>query len=79
MKKKVSDKTESCDKCNTNMKIIEQYVRLMDQDEVGDLSEGEEAEYMAAECGGDESGEFSFTVVTYECPNCHNKKIVESR
>jgi len=66
-----------CDKCNAEMKIVSQYPRLMDRDEVGDdLSDGEEADYLAAELGGDSSN-YEITVVTYLCPKCNLEKIVE--
>jgi predicted transcriptional regulator len=79
-KKKILDNEKICNKCNIKMKIIEKYQRLLDRDELGgDLSDGEEAEYIAAELGGDETGEFSITEITYECPKCHNTKIVESQ
>lgn len=60
------------------MKVIECSRRLLDPDELGgNLSDGEKSEYIAAECGGDDTGEFSINQITYECPKCHQIKCVE--
>lgn len=67
-----------CDKCNIEMEIVSHYTRLMDRDEVGDdLSDGEEADYLAAELGGDSSN-FEITVLTYRCSICNNEFIRET-
>jgi hypothetical protein len=76
VKKKKSQKGETCEKCKVKMKVIDQSRRLLDRDELGDLSDGQEAEYIAAELGG-ESGDFEVDRVTYECPKCHEIKTVE--
>jgi hypothetical protein len=61
------------------MKVVGQSQRLLDRDELGgDISDGEESEYIAAELGGDETGEFSMTQIVYECPKCHYSIIIES-
>ncbi len=79
MKKKDSANAEICKKCKSNMNIVERYQRLLDRDELGgDLTDGEESEYIAAELGGDESGEFTVTGIIYECPKCHDLRTVES-
>jgi ssDNA-binding Zn-finger/Zn-ribbon topoisomerase 1 len=76
VRKKKAETGEICEKCKVKMKVIDQTRRLLDRDEVGDLSDGEEAEYITAELGGDLE-EFGIDQVTYECPKCHEIKIIE--
>lgn len=66
-----------CSKCNTEMAIVSKYTRLMDRDEVGELSDGEEADYLAAEIGGD-SSDYEITVEIYRCPECNSEEYVET-
>lgn len=61
------------------MRVVGRSRRLLDGDELGgDLTDGEESEYMAAELGGDSEGEFTVNEIIYECPRCHGLKTVES-
>lgn len=78
MKEQKSENKEVCKKCNTKMKVISRVKRLLDRHELGgDLSDGEESEYIAADLGGD-SSEFEITQIEYKCPKCDNTKIVET-
>jgi ssDNA-binding Zn-finger/Zn-ribbon topoisomerase 1 len=76
MKKQKSKEKEICEKCKITMKVISRTRRLLDREEMGDMTDAVESEYEAAQEGGD-SSDFEITQITYECPKCHNIKIVE--
>jgi hypothetical protein len=78
MKKKESENVEICRKCKVKMKVVGHNQRMLDRDEIGELSDGEESDYIAAELGGDDSGRFTVSEIVYECPKCHGSIIVES-
>jgi ssDNA-binding Zn-finger/Zn-ribbon topoisomerase 1 len=67
---------EICKKCQVKMKLIKTARRLLDRDEMGGMSDGEEADYIAAELGGD-SSDFEIDQFVYQCPKCHEVRIVE--
>ncbi|MGD1004986.1 MAG: hypothetical protein ABR887_06130 [Methanoregulaceae archaeon] len=76
MRKKTSQKGETCEECKVKVKVIDQSRRLLERDEMGDMGETEASEYEAAGIGGD-SEHFEINQVTYECPKCHDTKTVE--
>ena len=61
-----------CTKCGSVMRQISRERRLLEPDEVGDMTDGQEAEYIASELNEDVDGEFSVIEITYECPKCHS-------
>jgi hypothetical protein len=73
MKKRESNEKEICEKCNTPMKVISKSRRILDPEEMGDMSDSVESDYEAALEGGD-SSDFE---IRYKCPKCRNMKIVE--
>ena len=77
--KKNSEEIEICEKCKVKMKVARHYQRMLEHDELGgDLTDGVESEYIAAELGGDSTEQFTVNVTDYECPKCHGLKIIES-
>ena len=61
-----------CNKCKKPMKIIRTEQELMPSSitcSFYDMSEGQMAEYMAAEMSGD-FGDWTVDVVTCKCPKC---------
>lgn len=57
------------------MKIIHREKELAECD-IDDMTEGQMADYMAAEMSGD-YGDLEIDVVTYKCPKCGKIEIVE--
>jgi len=58
------------------MRAISKSRRLLDLDEMGDMTDAEASEYEVAEMN-DDSGEFGIDQILYECPKCHNTATVE--
>ena len=76
MKKQDTVEKEICENCNTTMKVISKSRRILDPEEMGDMSDGVESDYEAALEGGD-SSDFEINQITYKCPKCRNMKILE--
>ncbi|MGB9635987.1 MAG: hypothetical protein ACPL1Y_01900, partial [Thermoplasmata archaeon] len=57
-----------CEKCKTEMMEVNRQYVLADVD-FEELTEGEMADYMAAELSGD-FGEWGVTEITYQCGKC---------
>ena len=76
MKKKTSDEVEICKKCKIKMKVISKSRRLLERDEMGDMTDAEVSDFEAAGMGGD-STDFEINQIMYECPKCHDMKTVE--
>lgn len=66
---------EDCSECGISMKIIRREKELPECD-MDDMTEGQMADYMAAEMSG-AYGEWEIDVVTYKCPKCGKIEIVE--
>ena len=65
-----------CEKCNANgMLIISKKRVLVDAEEADFDTEGQQADYMAAEESGD-PGEFEIEEITYKCSKCGHEQIV---
>lgn len=66
-----------CKKCGEKMVGIDSWRRLLDPDEVDfeSLTEGQQADYMAAEMSG-EWGDWAVDEVLYECPRCKDRIVV---
>ncbi len=67
-----------CDKDETVMVQVSRVRKLLERDELGDMTEGQEADYMAAELNDEfaESSDFSVTETKFRCPKCGREIIV---
>ncbi len=55
-----------CEKCGSEMKVIRRETTMAELD---DATDGQKADYLAAEQSGD-FGDWGITEVTYECKKC---------
>lgn len=62
-----------CSKCGAEMEEIRREQKMVELEE--DASEGQMADYMAAELSGD-LGAWGITEISYKCGNCGNFLIV---
>lgn len=58
-----------CSKCGTVMHEVRRETVMVEPEE--DMTEGQEADYIAAQESGD-PGEWAATEIVYECPKCKN-------
>jgi len=67
-----------CSKDNTVMVRVSTVRKLLDRDEWGELTEGQEADYMAATSNDElaESSDFFVTETKFRCPKCGMEIIV---
>ena len=67
-----------CDKDETVMVQVSRVRKLLEREELGDMTEGQEADYMAAELNDEfaESSDFSVTEAKFRCPKCGREIIV---
>lgn len=71
----MTDEIIKCDKCGKPMVEIDRETTMAEAD-MSDLTEGQMADYMAAELSGC-YGDWSITEITYECQRCKAVKIID--
>ena len=67
---------EICKKCGVKMNTVYESRRLLEPDEMGDMTDAEALEYETADMGGD-SGDFEINQIMCECSRCHDTITVE--
>ena len=67
-----------CEKDGSEMKLIHQERKMPDPEDMDmeQLTEGQMADYMAAELSGD-FGDWAIVEKTYKCPKCGNVIVVQ--
>lgn len=76
MRKKKSGDVRICKECGVKMKVISTSRRLLEPEEMGEMTDAVASEYEAASMGGD-SGDFEINQIMYKCPKCPNTIIDE--
>jgi ribosomal protein S27AE len=67
-----------CDKCNTEMMLIHSERKMPDPEDIdyNNLTEGQQADYFAAEDSGD-FGDWAVVEKLYKCPKCGSAVYVQ--
>lgn len=64
-------------KDGTEMKVVSKITRLLSPDELGEMTEGQEADYIAAEMNEEAFPDYHITETLFRCPKCGQQIIVQ--
>ncbi|WP_371801673.1 hypothetical protein [Candidatus Lokiarchaeum ossiferum] len=61
-----------CEKCNIKMKFVGKRFELLEESmDMDEMTDGQNADYIAANLAGEQSESNGEWVYNYECPSCH--------